>query len=154
MTNLLTELLKVYIKLGGNKSDIPPEKLNDLEYIVDKIEDKVSGNSGSGYDAIVKIYHSNNSGDDYEFTIEKGDYASLLAMLNDNEMPHILVKVCDNLFGVHGTTDMVAVYGFNNGMIEFVPKVPVSQGGKSSTEDIIYSSYLNWNPDDTLGYHY
>lgn len=46
--DLLSQLKGVYIKLGGKKSDIPPEKLNDLEYIIDKIEDRVSSGGGGG----------------------------------------------------------------------------------------------------------
>ena len=75
MRSLLTELNKIYVKLGGNESDIPVDKredttyvlrqiyfklggeesdipsykVNDVEYLIDKIEDKVGGGGSSDF---------------------------------------------------------------------------------------------------------
>ena len=75
MRSLLTELNKIYVKLGGSESDIPVDKkedvtyvlrkiyfklggeesdissykVNDVEYLIDKIEDKVGGGGSSDF---------------------------------------------------------------------------------------------------------
>ena len=67
MEKLITELEKIYEKLGGTASDIPTDHRTDLEFIVDKIEDKV-GNGGGGGSSSIRIVKANGPGQVHEVT--------------------------------------------------------------------------------------
>lgn len=104
----------------------------------------------SPYDAVVYIYHSNNSADDYDITIEKGDFSSLTAILDTNRVPNILVYVWDEYENLKGTTSMVAVYYYDDEHLVFRPKIPTSDMGGSNSRSIIEGYDLQWYSDNSL----
>ena len=126
-----------------NGETITAAKMNNIE---EGIAEASQSGGGGGYDAVVYVYHENNSSSDYEVTIESGDYASLLAKLNDNQPPIILLKVWDELGGIHSSTSMTVVYGGDSSFISFLSWVP-------NISDIS-RSVLNWNSNDTIEFYW
>lgn len=63
---------------------------------LNKIEQGIAGAGGGGWDAIIHLEHSNNSGDDsaanLTVSIVSGTFADLSAKMSDGESPRILVE--------------------------------------------------------------
>ena len=117
---------------------------------MNKIENGIANAGGGGYDAVVYIYHDNNSSHNYEVTIESGSFASLIAMIQENQPPLVLVKYWDDLTLTYGTTSMVGIYSSNSSYIDFRPKVPGSAIGLSHQQPIIWGISMMWRDDDTI----
>lgn len=123
---------------------ITAAKLNNIETGISE-----AAQSGGGYDAIVRMYHSNNSADDWEYTIESGTFANLQSMVSDNIAPNILVRCFDSLNDVFCATSAVAIYGIENDNISFSAKMPTYRtGGTYSTEWVRKGFW--WYSNDTI----
>ena len=132
-----------------NNEVISASKLNNIE---DGIEE-ASQSGGSGFDAVVYVYHDNESSHSYEVTIESGSFASLSAILSDNQPPFILVKIWDELLVLFGTTSVVAIYTIDESFIDFRPKVPTAQNGGSTSSDVVRGFSMVWNSNDTINFY-
>ena len=125
---------------------ITAAKLNNIE---DGVQE--AAQSGGGYDAEIKIYHSNNSADDYELTILSGSYASLRALLSNNVAPVVLVRVYDAMNYYVGATTNVYFYNDgtgNSNMILFVKASRQTTG--TFSYDWWVMNYLVWSTEDEL----
>ena len=95
MEKLITELEKIYEKLGGTASDIPPDHRTDLEFIVDKIEDKV-GNGGGGGGSDSPLYMINDYTlyklvDESWVVVKYGEIANKMIMATFDTTPGVFV---------------------------------------------------------------
>lgn len=123
------------------------EKLNNIE---DGIEE--AAQSGGGYDAVITIYHDNNSAHDFEVAIESGSYEALKAKLMVNDPPVILAKVWDELTGYKGATTMTSLYMYPrsdepDNSVVFTVKMPSSN---ASTHTYWLGIALEWNSSDEV----
>lgn len=108
--------------------------------------------NGSSWDAIISIYHDNNSGHEYGITIESGSYASLKQKLMNNQPPVILAYIWDNLNGYMGSTTMTSIYSFpyaqgpNNDFV-FAVKMPSSS---TTSHTNWFALMLTWNSNNEI----
>lgn len=116
---------------------------------MNKIENGIAG--AGGYDAEIRIYHDNNSGHDYEFTIVSGSYVSLRALFENHITPVILVRVYDDMSNGHASTTNVYFYseGGNGGNICMFIKASRYNNGTFS-QDWWTMNYLLWSPEDVV----
>ena len=128
MTDLLKQLESIYVKLGGKKSDIPPAKLNDLEYIIDKIED-VSGEY-SNYDAVIKLSKATVDADNNTATLIKGNFADL----QKKALAKQLIEVA--VFGAEDNATSPRTTTFFVGNVTYSTGRP---GGQASSPEILVS---------------
>lgn len=112
---------------------ITATKLNELEQAVA---------GGGGYDAEVSIYFGQGSSDPMVGTIIKGDYATLLSMLNEKKAPNVLVRIWNDATHYAAASDAVYVYSFNEEKIVFNVYLPVSGAGSFYT--------FVWDSSDVL----
>lgn len=126
---------------------ITAAKLNNIEGGIEE-----AAQSGGGYDAVITIYHDNNSAHNFEFAIESGSYEALKAKLMVNDPPVILAKVWDELTGYKGATTMTCLYAFPsttypNSDITFSVKMPSSN---TSTHTSWFGVGVTWNSSDEV----
>lgn len=119
---------------------------------LNKIENGIANAGGSPWDAVVYVYHDNNSSHSYEVTIESGNFTSLSAKLSNNQPPVILVKIWDELLYLMGTTSMVAIYTSDASVIDFRPRIPTSQTGGSTSSNVVQGFCMLWNSNDTINF--
>lgn len=91
-----------------NDELITAAKLNNIE------EGIAAGGSGGGYDAVISIYHDDNSSHDYEISIVSGSYSAIEEKTINNQPPVVLALVWDDIAGYHGATTMTSLYGWPN----------------------------------------
>ena len=131
-----------------NGERVVASKLNHME---DGIAEMSQGGSGGNeYDAVVYLYHIPNSGVPYEITIEKGNFSTLMSLLNSAIPPRILVKCWDRLSHWYFTTSLVAIYSWNGSAIDFRVKAPTYDTGSSALNDVVHGLGLVWSSDDTI----
>lgn len=123
---------------------ITADKLNALEQAV------AENSQNSSYDAEIKIYHSDSSGDGYELTIVSGTFASLYEMLQNGIEPYILVRVNDNYDHVWTATSSVAIYSFDDNKIILFVKAPKAYSTGTYSEEWFNYNYLFWNNANEL----
>lgn len=83
-----------------------------------------AGSVGGAYDAIVSIYHDNNSASGYVITIEKGDYESLVEILDSKRTPVLFVKEWNELINLYANTSVTSVYSYDSDRIDFRVAMP------------------------------
>ena len=127
-----------------NNETITAAKLNNIEEGIQE-----AAQSGSGFDAVINIYHASGSGD-YDFTIESGSFASVKALLDDNTSPTILVKVFDDYGGVHASALAVSFYYWGT-VINLVAKIPTAYWDNNAAVQEWFKPYsMEWASDDTI----
>ena len=134
-----------------NGERVVASKLNHMEDGIAEISQ--GGSSDGGYDAEIYIYHEANSSSPYQITIEKGNFATLMALLNSAVPPRVLVRCWDLLSASYYTTSLIAIYIWNGSVIDFRVKVPTVEIGSSNQHNIIYGLSLTWYSDDTIVLH-
>lgn len=126
---------------------ITAAKLNNIEEGISE-----ASQSGGGFDAVVRMYHSNDSNGDWVFTIESGTFANLHNMLSNNIAPSVMVRYWNDLSGIYGSSSAVAIYAVQNSYITFIIKVP-----NANTTDTYNNEWkrepFNWHSDDTISYY-
>ncbi len=115
---------------------------------MNKLENAVA--NAAVYDAVIYIYHDNNTAHDYQYSVLSGNYNTLLSMLNNNIPPNILVKYWDDMLNLKATANAVALYYVNSGSdphIHFVMQIPNT--GASSGYNF-YGQHLYWYSDNEI----
>ena len=86
--------------------------------LLNKMENGIAG-AGGGYDAVIRLTHSNDSGEDTPAnltpSIESGTYAGLYAMLEDAMVPDIRIEYY-HPYGMATTLTACVTY-YNSGGI-------------------------------------
>ena len=118
---------------------ITAERLNALEQAIANT---------SSYDAEVTLYHDNNSSHDWVGTIVSGTYSDLMALIDDNIAPNMLVRVWNELGYEYTSSNVVAIYAVNNGYISFHTKIPSTEISGSAVQ--FHGIGFVWNSDDTI----
>ena len=122
---------------------ITASKMNNIE---EGLQD------ASGYDAVISIYHENNSSSAYVPSIISGTYNTIKQKTMNNQPPIILAYIWDDLAGYKGATTMSAIYTYpselypNNDFI-FTMKMPTSN---ASTHTSWFGISLAWNSNDII----
>lgn len=101
-----------------------------------------AGSVGGAYDAIVSIYHDNNSASGTLVTIEKGDYESLVEILDSKRTPVLFVKLWNELTHSYANTSVTAVHSYDSEYIDFRVAMP----GDSQFSFIT----LKWKPSNSI----
>lgn len=97
---------------------------------------------GGAYDAVVSIYHDNNSGSESVATIEKGDYESLVEILDSKRTPVLFVKEWNELTHLYANTSVTAVHSYDSNYIDFRVAMP---------SDIQFNFIsLKWTPTNLI----
>ncbi len=104
------------------------------------------GGGGGGYDAEVSIYLGPGSSDPMVGTIIKGDYATLLSLIDEKIAPNILVRFWDDATLYKGSSNAVYVYSVGEGEIVFNTFLPESAGSG------FYFAFV-WDSSDVLTAH-
>lgn len=88
---------------------------------MNKIENGIADAGGGGYDAVIRLTHSNDSGADTPAnltpSIVLGTFSQLYAIIDDTKVPNILVEYY-HPYGIFATLTPYISY-FNNGAIFF-----------------------------------
>ena len=130
----------------ANGDTITAQKLNNIE----------QGVANNVPDAIIDIYHSNNSGDSYEFTIVSGSYNSLKTLFLNNIAPSILVRIFDDYTNYIGCTNTVHFYSLpsttypNATICMFIFAQRYSASNSYDANNWWSMTYLYWNNEDEL----
>lgn len=126
---------------------IDAAKLNNIE---DGIEEAAqSGGGGSPWDAVIRLTHAENSGEDTPAnltpSIISGTFADLYAKISDGKCPCILVEYKHSLYGQAFSVPMAYITYASNGAIVFYV-------AGYSTVAYAYAVYggMVWAVDDTL----
>lgn len=86
---------------------------------MNKIENGIANAGGSPWDAVIRLIHANNSGDDNStnltISIVSGTYASLMAKINNGGYPCILVEY-EHPFGFRFSDIMGYVSNYSGGV--------------------------------------
>lgn len=80
---------------------------------MNKIENGIA-NAG-GHDAVVSLYHDNNSSHDWECSIVSGNFATLASMVSDDIAPDINIKMTNFMIHDISSLSAVAVYYYYSG---------------------------------------
>ena len=120
---------------------ITAERLNALEQAVANM---------SSYDAELKFYHDNNSSHDWVATIVSGTYSDLMAIIDDNITPNMLIRVWNEASYTYTSSNIVAIYVVDDslGHIVFQTKIPTTNLDGSAVQ--FYGMTFNWHSDDTI----
>ena len=112
---------------------------------------KLNNTGGGGYDAVIRLTHANNSGADTAVnltpSIVSGTFSQLHAMLDDTEVPNILVEYY-HPYGIFTTLTPYISY-FNNGniFINITGYLPMT------AEFNVIGLSLIWDSNDSIGWN-
>lgn len=140
----LGDALKKEIVMGFEHNDIVT-----MDVMNKAIEEGGGGGGGSPWDAVIRLTHADNSGQDTPEnltpSITSGTFADLYAKLSDGGCPCVLVEYMFPIWGIAFSAPMAYItYVSDNG-------IAFAVAGYSIVDEA-YATYgtLHWNSDGTL----
>lgn len=122
---------------------ITATKLNELEQAV-------ASGGGTGYDAVVYVYHSNDSSASNEVSIVSGSFAELTEMLNNKHTPNVLVEVFDELGPSYSCSSLLTIESFDSSSIKFHVLMAFCNMSNVPPAPAYNFAPVVWNSDDTV----
>lgn len=122
---------------------------------MNKIENGIA-NAGSGWDAVIRLTHANNSGADTQVnltpSIVSGTYTELSAKCANFECPVILIEYVNQFSGANFAAPMGFIVNYEEGYDLTIVVAGFSPLGDNGIGNIKIYGILLWTSSDTISW--